>query len=112
MTITNYHSQACFEAWMNCENLLLNMTEAKIFVSKKITRVIDECALLCMGTFKALKSSSANLHRMALLCVGICEECAELLEEQKDSHFRECAKVCRECSNVISPLAFPAAILQ
>lgn len=112
MTINNYQSQACFEAWINCENLLLNIAQLKNSLSNKITHVVDECALLCMGTFKALKSKSKDVSRLALLCVGICEECAELCEAQKDSEFRDCAKVCRECSNAISHLAFPAAILQ
>jgi hypothetical protein len=104
MTITNHHTQACFEAWMNCENLLIKMANAHRSLSKKLSKTIDECALICMGTFHALKSSSTNISRYALLCVGICEECAELCEMQNEKDFLACAKVCRNCSNTISTI--------
>src|SRR3712207_9265834 len=64
--------------------------------------VIDECAIICQGTFSALKTGSANLNRFALLCVGICEECAELLESHKDVEFQQVALVCRQCSESLS----------
>jgi hypothetical protein len=105
MTIASYHTRACFDAWMNCENLLVNIHQVKNSFSKKITKVIDECALICMGTFHALKSSPKNIERFALLCIGICEECAEICEELNDEDFRECARVCRECSETMSVLA-------
>ena len=106
MTITSYHSRTCLEAWINCENLLVKITGIKTSLSKQITKVIDECAFICMGTFHALKSSSQNINRMALLWVGICEECAEICDAQKDEMFQQCARVCRECSNSMSKLAF------
>src|SRR5215208_2795758 len=106
MTVTSCHTQACFDAWINCENLLINMQQVKTSLSKKITKVIDECALICMGTFHALKSSSQNAGRLALLCIGICEECAEICEELSDENFKQCARVCRECSETMSVLAF------
>jgi hypothetical protein len=108
MIIKNYYTQACFEAWMNCENLLVQLAPIKNKQSKKVTRVIDECALICMGTFHAVKTHSVNLRKIALLCVGICEECAELCELQNDEDFLLCARVCRKCSNTISSLATEA----
>src|SRR5215213_5376934 len=106
MTIASCHTKACFEAWMNCENLLVSVHQVKTSLSKKITKVIDECALICMGTFHALKTSSKNIERFAVLCIGICEECAEICEELNDENFKQCAKVCRECSERMSVLAF------
>lgn len=105
MTVTSYQTQACFEAWINCENLLVSLAEVRTSLSKKITRIVNECALICMGTFHAMKSQSKNINNLALLCVGICEECAELCEEQSGKNFQECAKICRECSNTISVIA-------
>jgi hypothetical protein len=104
LTISSQHTQACFEAWMNCENLLVKMASLNIHISKKVHKVIDECALICMGTFHALKSCSENTSRFALLCVGICEECAEICEAQVEQDFETCAKACRVCSNTISSL--------
>jgi hypothetical protein len=106
MTVTSHHTQACFDAWMKCEDLLTDLYEAKNVFSRKITRVVDECALICMGTFHALKSRSQNIQRFALLCIGICEECAEVCEELNEDSFLQCARVCRNCSESISALAF------
>ena len=107
MTIASCHTQACFNAWINCENLLTELAEVGSSFSKKVTKVIDECALICMGTFHALKSKSVNVSRMAVLCVGICEECAEVLESMQDEEFRKCARICRECSQTMTVLALP-----
>ncbi len=106
MTITSHQTQACFDAWMKCENLLVSMAEVKDCFSRKISKVVDECALICMGTFHAIKSYSPNISNFALLCIGICEECAEVCEEQQHESFKECARICRECSKTISELAF------
>lgn len=105
MIVTSCHTQACFEAWVNCENLLLNLTAVKKSFSKKLTKVVDECAFICMGTFHALKSNSKNLNRFALLCVGICEECADICEMQTGFNFKRCAEICRHCSETMSRVA-------
>jgi ferredoxin len=112
MTVTSNHTQACFDAWMNCENLLVSLSNVKVSVSKKVTQVIDECALICMGTFKAIKTGSPQMSRLALLCVGICEECAEVCEEHDAPNFQKLASICRHCSDSLSYIAFPAAMIQ
>jgi hypothetical protein len=104
MIVTSHHTKACFDAWINCEDLLTNMAQAQKRISKQITKVVDECALICMSTFHALKSQSINASRYAVLCIGICEECAELCDELNGQVFKECAKACRECSETISEL--------
>jgi hypothetical protein len=106
MTITNSQTQVCFDAWMKCENLLTDLAMFRTAISNKIKKVIDECALICMGTFHALKSGSSHINRFAVLCVGICEECAELCEELNDDDFRTCAVVCRKCSQTMTDIAF------
>ena len=106
--INSSHTAACFDAWINCENLLREVQAIKKFLSKKIMKVIDECAYICMGTFHALKTGSVNSKNMALLCVGICEECAELCEMQRGSTFEQCARVCRECADRLSDFAWAA----
>jgi hypothetical protein len=111
MTITATHTTACFDAWIKCENLLSSLAEVQHSVSKQITKVVDECALICMGTFHAMKSRSMNINKFALLCVGICEECAEICEQQNTEGFLECARICRECSRSMSNLAFNEDII-
>lgn len=110
MTITSHHTNACFEAWMTCENFLSSLSQTQKSMSKKITLALDECAMICMGTFNALRSGSVNLNNIALLCVGICEECAELCENENDSALQQLAKACRQCSDTLTHIAFPAAI--
>jgi len=105
MTVATTPTQACFDAWINCEELLVTLAEARNTLSKKITKVVDECAAICMGTFHALKSSSQNSARYALLCIGICEECAEICDELNGEAFRSCAQVCRRCSHTMSLMA-------
>jgi hypothetical protein len=106
MIVTSHHTQACFDAWINCEDLLVDMVQAPKSISKKITKVVDECALICMSTFHALKSRSVNASRYAMLCIGICEECAELCDALNDENFKQCATVCRQCSETMSAIAF------
>jgi hypothetical protein len=107
-TIKSCHTKACFEAWVKCENLLTDLYSYKNLFSAKVLKVVDECALICMGTFHALKAGSVNINKMALLCVGICEECAEICESQYGEEFHKCAKICRECSNTLSDFSLSA----
>jgi hypothetical protein len=102
LTIKNLHTNACFNAWINCENLLTEVHEIRDYISKKVINTLDECAHICLGTFHALKTGSVNSKNMALLCVGICEECAELCESHHGSAFKECARICRDCANTMS----------
>jgi len=106
MIATSHYTKACFDAWMNCEDLLINLAQVQKSLSRKITKVVDECALICMSTFHALKSGSVNANHYAVLCVGICEECAELCDELSDESFKNCARICRRCSETMSKIAF------
>jgi hypothetical protein len=106
MIVTSSHTNACFAAWMNCENLLSSLYQTKNTFSKKVTKVVDECALICMGTFHALKTRSVNSQKLAILCMGICEECSEICEELNGDQFQKCAQLCRECSETLSMLDF------
>lgn len=102
LVIKPLHTDVCFNAWINCENLLADLQSIKKYLSKQVINVVDECAHICMGTFHALKTGSVNSRNMALLCVGICEECAEVCEGLNGTSFAQCAQVCRECANHLS----------
>lgn len=108
LTIKPLHTNACLDAWLNCENLLAELQSIKKFLSNQVVKIVDECAYICLGTFHALKTGSVNSKNMALLCVGICEECADICELQRGVGFEQCAKVCRECANSLSDFTLAA----
>ena len=108
MQITSHHIQTCTEAWLNCENLLIALFGRENSFSKRTTQVIDDCAAICLGTLQAVKQQYQNLSEVALLCVGICEECAEVCERYSESVFQNCASSCRQCSNAFSQIASEA----
>lgn len=101
--VSSCHSNACFNAWIQCEDMLSTLHHS---LSRRVSKVIDECALICMGTFHVIKNSSRNMQRMAVLCVGICEECADLCESLDDAALRGCARTCRFCSEKLTEIAF------
>lgn len=108
MIHTSYYTGACIEAWLQCENLLAGLQQKSISFSKRTMQVIDECAQVCMGTFETLQRASLNRNKAALLCFGICEECAEVCDKYEDDAFKKCAHACRRCATVIAQLALPA----
>ncbi len=104
MTVSNHHLQACMATWINCENLLNALLKNTPSFSSRTVQILDECAHICLGTMHAMKAQQ-SINEMALLCVGICEECAEVCERYTDKAFQKCASICRECSAIFSPLA-------
>ncbi len=107
-TLTNHHTQVCLDAWANCENLIKGIGQKSRKLSTHIAKTIAECAHICMGTFHAINANSVNTAKLALLCVGICDECADICEAIDDIVFQQCAQACRSCSNSISDLALKA----
>ncbi len=105
MTAASTPSQACIEAWLNCENLLITLSQREISSSLRTQQVLDECAQICLGTLHALKNKIQNTGQLAVLCVGICEECAEVCERYSGVLFKNCASACRQCSTTVSKLA-------
>ena len=101
-------AQACMDAWLNCENLLIGLARKNVRLSQSAGQVIEECAQICMGTFHALRKEMKQVGALALLCVGICEECAEFCDRFDDPLFRNCAAACRLCSDSVTSLAPPA----
>ena len=104
MTLALCPTQSCLEAWINCENVLASTARLKQVLSKKVMTIIDECALICMGTFHAITAGSGNISTLAILCMGICEECAEVCDRLDHEIFKECARICRTCSDCMSLL--------
>jgi hypothetical protein len=105
---TSPYIKACIAAWLQCENLIEQLGQQGISFSARTQQVLEECAQMCLYTGHALKNSLPNRHELALLCVGLCEECAEICERYKSILFNTCALACRQCSATISPIASAA----
>ena len=104
MTIESDQSQVCLDAFFSCQ-LLLKTLAGKENFPIKINVLLNECAHICVGTFYAIKHASVNAPRMAFLCMGICEECAEVCESFDGNIYRQCAEACRYCSSNLQHLA-------
>lgn len=108
MNITSQPIQACLEAWLHCENLLQALAQQSKSFSERTQQVVEECAQLCLSTGHAVKNELTNRHQLALLCVGLCEECAEICERYNNHLFKTCALACRQCSASITSIASAA----
>jgi hypothetical protein len=108
MDRTSDYTKACMEAWLHCENLLLILQGKEVSFSNRTIQVIDECAQVCLGTYECIKELSSNVYKYALLCFGICEECAEICDKYEGEAFQKCAAACRRCSSAIADLASSA----
>jgi hypothetical protein len=95
------------EAWLNCENLLISLSQQPTTYSHQTQRIINECADICLTALHAIKNQYSQLEDLTLLCIGICEECAEVCERYEGMLFKTCANTCRQCSNVFAQLASP-----
>ena len=104
MTTVTLHSQVCLDAFANCEHVLTEVGRKGAKLSSPISKLLNECAHICMGTFQAIKNHSVNTSKLALLCMGICDECAEVCESFDDTIFKQCAEICRYCSNSMGDL--------
>ena len=104
MTIISNQSQVCLDAVANCENVLSGLADRKP-LSSQILKVLNECAQICMGTFYAIRNHSVNASRLAILCIGICEECADVCDGIDHVLFKQCAQACRYCSLSMNDLA-------
>ena len=104
----NHYGQVCLDASFNCQNLLKELGKKATSLSSRKTKLLYECAHVCMGTFHAIKNGSVNTGLLAILCVGICDECADFCESFNNPLFQQCADACRYCSNNMSDLALTA----
>lgn len=108
MNSISMQKQQCLETWISCEGLLAHLLAAGVKGMDKIVKTIDECAHICMETWQAIKSRSAETPKLVLLCIGICEECAEVCEHQPCLQMKQCGKLCRTCADSLAQLTLAA----
>ncbi|WP_132055955.1 four-helix bundle copper-binding protein [Pseudocnuella soli] len=112
MTALAPSAQACLEAWINCENLLAEISLRQPGYAHSLEKTLDDCALMCMETWQAIKSNDPNTRNMMLLCIGLCEECADACNRYNDPFFSQCARACRKCANRMADVSLQSVLLQ
>ena len=75
MQATCYCTQACMEAWLNCENLLISIAQNRVSYSQRTIRVVNECADICLTALQALKTKCKNVNELAALCWHLRRVC-------------------------------------
>ena len=105
------YSAVCMEAWLTCENALIQIPDSKVSEKQNLQNILNECANICLGMLQAIKSRSANTDKIALLCVGICEECADACEKYFfHPLYRKCSMICRQCADAMSSIALTSLV--
>jgi hypothetical protein len=106
LVYSKQQSEVCMETWLTCENALVLIPDSKVSEKQNLQKILNECANICLGMLQAIKNHSANTDKIALLCVGICEECAEACEKYFfHPLYRKCSMICRQCADAMSTLA-------
>ena len=67
-------------------------------------RSFNQCEDVCFAFLQAASSNSQYLQKFIFLCIGLCEECADLAEEKKEDVFLHAARQCRNFSNMLIDL--------
>lgn len=91
-------------AWLSCQYLMVAVSEQPVSYARRTITVVGECAHICLGTLGVLQQHRKDLNEVALLCLGICEECAEVCERYPARSFQNCAAACRQCAASLGQL--------
>jgi hypothetical protein len=95
---------ACMESLVVCENAMVTLPKVKHQRHPDIIKAFNEFADICMGLLVAIKAKSVNIGKIALLYVGLAEECAELCSLSPLPSVKQGAITFRNSVNVIGQL--------
>lgn len=104
MTLTLEQVKACKEVVLISEKCVRALSKRDPY-DNIYQRSFKQCQDICVTFLHAASTDSIYIEKLGLLCIGICEECAEICDDYSDSmFFREAAKICRYCSGQLSEL--------
>ena len=90
-----------------CKLTALSCRKCVSFISseeplqKVYLRSFKQCEDLCFAFLQAAANDSVYMEKIAFLCIGLCEECAEIGDEEKNIIFTNTAENCRRLSNLL-----------
>ncbi|MBA2499589.1 MAG: hypothetical protein H0V30_07675 [Chitinophagaceae bacterium] len=67
-------------------------------------RSFKQCEDICFAFLQAAADNSVYLGKIAFLCIGLLEECAEIAEYKNDKIFLQTASSCRDFSGRLTQL--------
>ncbi len=106
MYYSTLQREACLNAWLHCEDIINSLPNTE--AHPEAHSIFNECSTICLGMLRAIREKSINAEKLAILCVGICEECAEYCDEFHSALFRKCADACRKTADAFSAVAYKA----
>ena len=90
--------RACKDTVFICETCINALAREKIFNTLYV-RSFKQCQDLCAAFLHAAATDSIYLEKIALLCIGLCEECIEICEDlQTEKVFKKAIPLFRNCS--------------
>lgn len=89
--------KACKMTALSCRKCVSQIS-VKDPLQSVYQRSFEQCEDICFAFLQAASSNSQYLQKFIFLCIGLCEECAELAEEKMEDDFMEAAFQCRNFS--------------
>jgi hypothetical protein len=94
--------QACKDTALICEACVNALSKEDTF-DTCYQRSLKQCQDLCGAFLHAASIDSIYLEKIALLCIGLCEECIEICTELKEENlFKKAILTFQNCSDLLS----------
>lgn len=92
---------ACTKTIMNCRQCVVAIS-CKEPLNNGYLRSYKQCEDVCKAFMQAANTDSPYLSKLAILCIGLCEECMEIGEDMDEQLFKNTAHICGHFSNLLS----------
>jgi hypothetical protein len=101
MQLSSEIVNACTKTIMNCRQCIAAISR-KEPLNKGYLRSYKQCEDVCRAYLQAASVDSPYLAKLAILCIGLCEECIEIGEDMQEPVFKNTAAICALFSNLLS----------
>lgn len=91
--------QACTETTLRC------LTMGGIHAEKEHLNLLMDCAKICNTNADFMLRNSSYYPQTCGITADICDECADTCDRFEEDFMKECARVCRRCSESCREMA-------
>lgn len=111
MKLSTEQENACNKVILDSEKCIRALSKNDRF-NPVYNRSFKQCQEICFTFLHAARNDSMYVEKLALLTIGLCEECAEICDElKKDRIFQNAAISCRACSSALSQILSGNAVV-